>query len=129
MNIRQFFSFEEREGRLRFFLTGVGNGMMTLASFFLFFQLLNKLGVKEESPSLIALGFLIPTFFCCWIEFSSIIRRLHDLDRPGNHILFNFIPIYNMYFSFMLLFKQGSPGANRFGENPIKPPFADRRCR
>jgi len=42
------------------------------------------------------------------------IRRLHDTDKSGWFIL---LPVYNV----ILLFKPGTAGQNRFGEDPQKP--------
>lgn len=51
-------------------------------------------------------------------EFCSTIRRLHDLDRPGAHIFLLAIPIYNVYLNCVLLFRRGTNGPNRYGEDP-----------
>ena len=50
----------------------------------------------------------------CWT-----IRRLHDLDRPGVHYFLTFFPIYNFYLLILLIFKQGTFGANSYGSDPI----------
>lgn len=47
------------------------------------------------------------------------VRRYHDLDWSGWFVLLGFIPIVNLVMLIVLLFKQGTPAANRFGE-----PFA-----
>ena len=46
------------------------------------------------------------------------IKRFHDLDRPGSHVLLLFVPLYGLYLSFLLLFKKGTAGANRYGKDP-----------
>ena len=43
------------------------------------------------------------------------IRRLHDLDKSGWYNLLSIIPIVNFYVLYMLLVKEGTHGANRFG--------------
>ncbi|WP_445330234.1 DUF805 domain-containing protein [Tepidibacter sp. Z1-5] len=47
------------------------------------------------------------------------IQRLHDINRPKLHIFLLLIPIYNIYLSFLLYFKKGSYGFNKYGEDPL----------
>ncbi|RZB37133.1 MAG: hypothetical protein SRB2_01402 [Desulfobacteraceae bacterium Eth-SRB2] len=49
------------------------------------------------------------------IYFFQSIKRLHDLDRPGSHLLLSLIPIYNIYFNLVLLFKEGTRDVNQYG--------------
>jgi uncharacterized membrane protein YhaH (DUF805 family) len=46
----------------------------------------------------------------------QIVKRLHDLDRPGSHYFLMWIPIYNLYLALVLLFQSGTRGANRYGD-------------
>lgn len=48
------------------------------------------------------------------------IKRLHDLCRPGSHVLLMFVPLLGLYLSLVLLFKKGTTGPNRYGDDPIK---------
>lgn len=55
-------------------------------------------------------------------EISITVRRLHDLGRPGSHFWFLMIPLVNMYFAFILVFKRGVEGPNEYdGETIVKP--------
>jgi len=47
------------------------------------------------------------------------IKRLHDLDRSGLHLFYLFIPFYNIYLMFIILYKRGTHGNNKYGEDPI----------
>ena len=47
------------------------------------------------------------------------VKRFHDLDRPGTHFWLLLIPIYGIYIGLLLLFKKGTEGPNRFGEDPL----------
>ncbi|MCT4605328.1 MAG: DUF805 domain-containing protein [Marinisporobacter sp.] len=47
------------------------------------------------------------------------IKRLHDIERSAWHLLLNFIPIYNIYLTILLLFKKGTDGPNKYGEDPL----------
>ena len=47
------------------------------------------------------------------------VKRLHDLDMSGWHILGMIIPIWNIYLGLKMLFVRGTPGPNRFGPDPL----------
>ncbi|WP_282753517.1 DUF805 domain-containing protein [Desulfuromonas thiophila] len=49
----------------------------------------------------------------------QVVKRLHDLDRPGTHYWLALIPIYNIYFGLLLLFKKGTEGENKYGPDPL----------
>ena len=49
------------------------------------------------------------------------VKRLHDLDRSGWYWLGFMVPFYNIYLTLILLFKEGTPGPNRFGPDPLRP--------
>jgi uncharacterized membrane protein YhaH (DUF805 family) len=49
----------------------------------------------------------------------QVVKRLHDLGRPGSHYWLIFIPIYNIYLAFVLLFEKGMKGDNEYGPDPI----------
>lgn len=49
------------------------------------------------------------------------VKRLHDIGRSGWHWLGFMVPIYNIYLTFLLLFKEGTHGPNRFGPDPLRP--------
>lgn len=49
--------------------------------------------------------------------FSLIVRRFHDLNASGWYQLVFFIP-FGLILFFALIFKKGTPTANRYGEPP-----------
>jgi len=49
----------------------------------------------------------------------QIVKRLHDLDRPGSHYWLLLIPFYNIYLSWVLHFKKGTTGPNSYGPDPL----------
>jgi uncharacterized membrane protein YhaH (DUF805 family) len=49
----------------------------------------------------------------------QVVKRLHDLGRPGYHYWLLVIPFYNIYFSLVLLFKKGTKGQNEYGPDPL----------
>lgn len=60
--------------------------------------------------------FVIPfVFFDIYLK----IKRLHDLDRSGLHIFYLLVPFYQIYLIYILRFKRGTYGNNKYGEDPI----------
>ena len=51
---------------------------------------------------------------------SLSIRRAHDLDKKGKYLLLQLIPIVNIYIGLVLIFKKGTEGNNRFGEDLLQ---------
>jgi len=41
------------------------------------------------------------------------IKRLHDINRPGHHLFFLLIPLYNLYFLIVLIFEKGTTSDNK----------------
>jgi uncharacterized membrane protein YhaH (DUF805 family) len=60
----------------------------------------------------LALVGLVPCFFI-------LAKRCHDLDRPAWFLLFLLVPAVQLWPLFELIFRQGSPQANRFGAVPF----------
>ena len=54
---------------------------------------------------------LIPMLTCA-------IRRLHDLDASGWLIFLSLIPVINLGFLLVLIFKSGTKGSNPYGSIP-----------
>jgi uncharacterized membrane protein YhaH (DUF805 family) len=102
-------SFEGRIGRQKYFLT--------LLIFGVGFQLVNfAITTRLDSPIVFSivwtLGMMV--FFAF-----QIVKRLHDLGKSGTHYWLLFIPLYNIYLTFLLLFKKGEDGENQFGSDPL----------
>lgn len=48
-----------------------------------------------------------------------IVKRLHDLNRSFAHFFRLAIPVYNVYLVFILFFRKGTDGGNRYGVDPL----------
>jgi len=48
-----------------------------------------------------------------------VVKRLHDLNRPGWHYWLLIIPLYNIYLGLVLIFQKGTVGPNPYGEDPL----------
>ncbi len=53
-------------------------------------------------------------------SFSTLVRRLHDLDQNGLVSLLSLIPFVNIIFWFCLWLMSGSEGVNKYGSKPTK---------
>ncbi len=49
----------------------------------------------------------------------QIVKRLHDLDRPGIHYGLLLVPIYDLYLVLVLFLRKGTSGPNRYGPDPL----------
>jgi len=49
---------------------------------------------------------------------SIAVRRLHDQDKSGGWFFIFFIPCIGWIWFIVLMCLEGTPGSNRFGENP-----------
>jgi uncharacterized membrane protein YhaH (DUF805 family) len=118
-----FFSFTGRYGRSKFVWTwiaivlGVSIGVVLVVAI-----IGSAIGASPRDISTpawnqalsITRGVLIFALMIC-----PVTKRLHDLERPGTHYWLMFIPIYNIYFFFVLLCRKGTEGPNRYGPDPL----------
>ena len=71
--------------------------------------------------NLINLFLMIFIFIFLLILFTIMtIKRFHDIEYSGWSILLLLIPIINLGGSFLLLFKDGTVGPNKYGADPKK---------
>ena len=55
-----------------------------------------------------------------WPSLALAARRWHDLGRSGWFILLQIVPIVNLWCYYMLAFRRGERGGNRFGTDPVQ---------
>jgi uncharacterized membrane protein YhaH (DUF805 family) len=55
-----------------------------------------------------------------WPSIALAVRRWHDLGRSGWSILLQIVPIVNLWCIYMLAFRRGEQGRNRFGADPVQ---------
>jgi len=48
------------------------------------------------------------------------VRRLHDTDRSGWWLLLFLVPLVGMIVLIVWFVRRGTPGANRFGDDPLQ---------
>jgi uncharacterized membrane protein YhaH (DUF805 family) len=112
-SMHTLFSVNGRLGRESFLDRYLVNaGFCTIVLLLFAFQ--EALGLPDAVFSLAAVlaGVSILTLL------SASIRRLHDIDRPGWHLLFFAIPVYNLYLFLALLGVKGEEAMNPYGRRP-----------
>lgn len=93
----------------------------SLANSFIFVLMTLLLPVVfADSDVVFTVFIIIFLIFYFYIEVCLTVRRFHDLDRPGEDYFLLFIPLYNIILGFILQFKKGTIGPNRFGEDPLQ---------
>ncbi len=102
-----FFTYRGRVNRKRFLL----RYSLLLAIHVIAKELLNTPST-EEMYALTALILLFPTVMLG-------IRRAHDIGKSGWWMLLSLIPIVNLIWDLVLVFKAGTPGPNKFGPDPL----------
>ena len=79
---------------------------------------MHEQGTKIHMPTLYLFSIAIRVYFS-----GPIVKRFHDINRPGEHYWLTLIPIYGIYLTFLLCFKTGPKGENRFGPEPVYAPM------
>jgi len=68
--------------------------------------------------SLPALGGII-YLLSAVVNSTFVVRRFHDIEKPGWWFWLLLIPFYNIYLVILLIFKKGTTGSNNFGVDPL----------
>ncbi len=108
MTLNHFYA--GRIARLNYFLAALTMGVCAWVLALLFALLLGKIG----GLVVLILIYIVVIF----IDFSLIVRRCHDIGWRGWWSLLLLIPLVNIVFSFIILFKKGEEAANIYGSVP-----------
>ena len=111
------FSMRGRLNRARYFWTSFAIWMAMYTAAFGFGLVA---GLTQMNEMVVTVGSLAVSILAGVMVAFQAVKRLHDLDRPGTHYWLLMVPFYNIYLSFVLLFKLGSAGTNRFGADPLE---------
>lgn len=104
-----------RYNRSKYVWMTLGVSLITYALAFVVGIMMSMVGGGEDTASLV--GGVIGVIANVVVAF-MVVKRLHDLDRPGWHYWLMLVPLYNLYLGIVLLFVKGTPGSNRFGVDP-----------
>ena len=80
-----------------------------IAFVFIFIDILLDLGLIL--PKIVSLIFALPSL-------AVSVRRLHDVGKPWQYVLFAFIPIIGALYLLYLAVQDSQPGDNAYGPNP-----------
>ena len=61
----------------------------------------------------------IVSFAIAFVQAFLVVRRLHDIGKPGWHFWLLLVPLYNIYLGLVILFTPGAQGANEYGPDPM----------
>lgn len=113
VNLKKYFAFEGRINRAKYFGISFLLGLIYLpfCIFCIIYQFLDNI--------LVLLLFIGLSIIVGIVQICITVQRFHDIERPGTHYWLLLIPIYNIYLSFVLLFKKGTDGPNEYGEDPL----------
>lgn len=115
-----FLTHKGRLNREAYLLRIIAIGLINMVNWAILLYLdkipANRLNALGEG---IIIALLILWLICVVIALKLDIRRLHDTDHSGWWVLTCFIPFVNFYTLYLLIFKKGTEGDNRFGSDPL----------
>lgn len=132
MKIKTLVSIRGRLARLEFlkkYLTviGIGLGVMIIGGLIAGYGIKMTTILPDPIFSYVAFALVVAVFligipivlFLGVIQWSQIVRRLHDLDSSGWYFVFMFVPILNLVLFCLLFFAKGTRGENKYGLDPL----------
>jgi uncharacterized membrane protein YhaH (DUF805 family) len=108
ITMQKYLSFNGRAGRNEFWIVFVTLLVAGGAG--------EAVGVRMHNYAIVILFALAVV----WPSIALAVRRWHDLGRSGWSILLQIIPIVNLWCIYMLAFRRGERGSNRFGADPVQ---------
>lgn len=112
--LAELLSFEGRANRAWYFWHIVLDDIVILTAIIIAMVL----GVSLHP--ILSLPFAGIVLGAMWGGVAITAKRLHDLGRPGWQVLLLGIPVVNIYFGFITLFKKGTIGPNQYGPDPLE---------
>ncbi|MEM6958520.1 MAG: DUF805 domain-containing protein [Myxococcota bacterium] len=83
------------------------------------------IGVAESSPEFLKMPLLWLIVVSTWLlQVSATVRRLHDTGTSGAMIFVSGVPFLGPICLMILLVSPGEHGANRYGDDPVRPALA-----
>lgn len=110
------FSMKGRYNRAKYFWTEFGIFVFWVVLSNVLEVVVAKLGGDFNTAPLLFSLFSIPIIV---IAAFQVVKRLHDIGKPGEQCWLLLIPIYNIYLGLVLLFQKGNDGENQYGPDPL----------
>lgn len=129
MNLKQFFSFKGRLGRVGYFITN-SVFVSCLACLMYSFAIVGiaimdvDCNISAISTILCILGVIcilvaVALFvFLFWAAIALAARRCHDIGKEGTYLFWLLVPVYNLYIALIISLKEGEQETNYYGDCP-----------
>jgi uncharacterized membrane protein YhaH (DUF805 family) len=122
MPLRRYADFRGRAGREEFWLFMLFNyivAMVFASALGIIMLLLYAMDVSESEMLTVCYLLVVPwglwSLYLVIPALAVTVRRLHDVDKSGWHILLGLIPVIGTIFLLLWYATRGTPGANRWG--------------
>ena len=116
----KFFRHDNRINRKRYNLRQLALSPVYLLIMYVSAFMVAGLWFRDETVAAIVTVIMTVLFFATIISsLMLIIRRLHDLNRPGWFIIGIILPVVNIALLIYLSFFKGTEGPNQYGPNPL----------
>jgi len=122
--MNSIFSFQGRYNRAKYFWVMLA---MQAATWLVTAGIASSVtGSGNNLEAAQAVAFLVSIGGTVLIAF-PIVKRLHDVGRPGSHYWLLLVPIYSLYLGLVLLIQKGDEGTNHYGSDPLTrtPPLSE----
>ncbi len=107
---RHPFSFKGRIRRLEFGISVI--------IYYIYYGILLNMAYNLNNIDFTLVFMVLTIIPAIWFILAQTCKRLHDLDYSGWRYFLLFIPLYNIYFNLLLLFKDGDEYVNEYGSDP-----------
>jgi uncharacterized membrane protein YhaH (DUF805 family) len=117
--LNRYLDFTGRSSRQEFWMFVLGQAVV-YAGLLLMLGILDH-EVTAEKPVIVFCALALVLFIAATIipNIAVQIRRFHDQDMVGWFVLLNLIPYIGSFIVLVLMCKEGTKGANRFGPDPL----------
>jgi uncharacterized membrane protein YhaH (DUF805 family) len=112
--IAEMFSLEGRANRAWYFWHTILDDVVIVTALILFVV------VGVATHPLLAVPLLGLVGAAGWAAAAVTVKRLHDIGRPGWHLVLLAVPLYNLYLGAVLVFQKSVTGPNEYGADPLQ---------
>ena len=123
--LRDYFSFNGRLNRKPYICRSIAATFVSIALAFLLFFIFAGFPPSRQYkyPEYVWIHvalFILIFVLTIWVGFSLGVRRCHDVEKSGWWLLLGLIPYINVAWGLYLIFKRGTIGQNKYGDDPIR---------
>ena len=123
--LKDYFAFSGRLNRKPYICRSIAVTFFSIAlAFLLFFAFAGFPPSRQyKHPEFVWIHvtlLLLIMVLTIWVGFSLGVRRCHDVEKTGWWLLLGMVPYINIAWGLYLIFKRGTIGPNRYGDDPIR---------